>query len=302
MVQTRKTVGFLTASCMLQGSDDERDDSYEHTLEMGLLRPACKAVNVELVEVVWNDPRTDLEAFDAFVVGTTWDYQEQPENYLQRLAQIEGVRPLFNPLSVIRWNLDKRYLVDLQQKGVPVVPTLWFDRADARAVEEGFATFGTDRVVVKSQVGACAYRQALVRRGDSLPEAEDLPPAGAMVQPFLPSAETEGEYSFLFFDREFSHCARKVPREGDYRVQSVFGGIEHTYQPSSDQVGVAQRVLDAVEGPLLYARVDLMRLPDGRLAVIELELIEPYLYPEQGPKMGRRFAHALGRYLSSSFQ
>ena len=94
-------------------------------------------------------------------------------------------------------------------------------------------------------------------------------------------------------DRKFSHCARKIPRDGDYRVQSMYGGREEVYNPTTVELDAAQRVLAAVSFPLLYARVDMMRGQDGHLALMELELIEPYLYPEQGLNWERLFVEEL---------
>lgn len=295
-------VAFLTASCMLPGSPDAREDSYEHELQWARIEPSCAGRGIEIREVVWDDPQLEPTDFDAFVVGTTWDYQERVNAFLELLESIARVRPLFNPLATLRWNLDKRYLADLSERGIPVVPTRFVERADGATIEGAYQQFEVDRLVVKSQVGACAYRQALVRRREPLPPAAELPAGAAMIQPFLPSVTDEGEYSYLFFDRVYSHCAQKLPSPTDYRVQSVFGGRENVHRPGPDEIGVAQAVVDAVDGPLLYARVDLVRLPDGRLAVIELELVEPYLYPEQGPDMGEVFAQALVRMLGSRGQ
>ena len=109
-----------------------------------------------------------------------------------------------------------------------------------------------------------------------------------MVQPFLESVTTEGEYSFLFFDGEFSHCALKRPAAGDYRVQSLYGGREVMHEPSEHEIAACKLVLAAARERLLYARVDMVRYAD-ELALIELEVVEPYLYPEQGPQLGERF-------------
>ena len=152
-----------------------------------------------------------------------------------------------------------------------------------------------DEVVVKPIIGASAWRQARVRRGAALPAADELPLERCLIQPYLPAVAEEGEYSFLFFGGEFSHCAQKVPARGDYRVQSRFGAKEHVYAPNADELALARRVLAAAKEELLYARVDMVRGLDGALAVMELELIEPYLYPEQGPQMGELFADALVR-------
>lgn len=283
---------------MLPGSPDEREDAWEHALEMQLLQPACAAQGIALHDLVWNATDWQIEDFDAFVVGTTWDYQEQSTAFLTRLAQIEARRPLLNPLATLRWNLDKGYLRELAARGVTTVPTLWVESVQAAEAEAAMDRWACDSVVVKPQVGAGAWRQARIERGQPFPSASELPLAAAMIQPFLASAQREGEYSLLYFNRTFSHAAQKVPRAGDYRVQAIFGGSETRYSPTAEELSVAQTVVNAIDGPLLYARVDLMRLDDGRLALMELELIEPYFYPEQGPEMGEVFARALRELLA----
>ncbi len=293
-----RPIAFLTAGCVLPGHPDQRIDSWEHDSELGPMTAACRARDIELRPVVWDDP-FDLEAFEAFVVGTTWDYTDRPQAFLAALERIAARRPLWNPLPVIRWNIEKTYLRDLAERGASVVPTLWREAADEASIAASFDELGVDEVVVKPVVGASAWRQARVRRGEPLPPAEALPPAETMIQPFLPAAASEGEYSFIFFDGTFSHAALKVPAEGDYRVQSMYGGRTRVHQPTPDELAITAAVLDAVDGPLLYARVDLMRGLDGRLAVMELELIEPYLYPEEGPGMGEAFADALVRLLDA---
>jgi glutathione synthase/RimK-type ligase-like ATP-grasp enzyme len=113
----------------------------------------------------------------------------------------------------------------------------------------------------------------------------------AMLQPFLPQIASEGEISFLFVDGQFSHALIKRPASGDYRVQSLYGGTEEAITPSSSDLASAQAVVDAIpfETPL-YARIDMVRGEDGTLLLMEAELIEPYLYPLQGPQLGERLA------------
>ena len=291
-----RRVAFLTASCMIAGRAETRDDHWEHDLEFPPLRVGCAGAGIELEAVVWDDPALAIDRFDAFVVGTTWDYPEKPARFGERLAAIAERRPLFNPLPTLRWNLHKSYLRDLAACGVAVVPTLWRQRADAESIHRAFDELDAEEIVVKPVVGAGAWRQVRLGRGDTLPPAEELPPAETMVQPFLPAVASEGEYSLVFFGRRFSHCALKVPVAGDYRVQSIFGGTEVPCQPSEAELATARAVVDAVEGPLLYARVDMVR-HDGKLLLMELELVEPYLYPEQGPDMGTAFAAALAESL-----
>ena len=120
-----------------------------------------------------------------------------------------------------------------------------------------------------------------------------------MVQPFLPSVVDEGEYTFVFIDGEFSHGVLKRAAEGEYRIQSLYGGREEDYTPAASDLATAEAVVAALPFTnLLYCRVDMARLPSGELAVMEAEAIEPYLYPEQGPGLGRRLAAAIRRRLA----
>lgn len=290
-------IAFLTAGCMLKGHPNLRKDHWEHDYEFEPLHAACLRRGINLQAVVWDDTRFIIEEFDACVIGTTWDYTDKAEAFLAALERFASRRPLFNPLSIVRWNLNKTYLHQLADKGVPTVPTLWRQRADVETIERAFDELKVDEIVVKPVVGASAWRQVRMKRGENLPPSKELPPADTMIQPFLDTVTTEGEFSFLFFDREFSHCARKIPQVGDYRVQTMFGGHEKVYHPNPGELAVAERVLAAVDGPLLYARVDMLRLASGELALMELELVEPYLYPEQGPNVGESFAVALERML-----
>ncbi|MCA8968837.1 MAG: hypothetical protein KDC95_03610 [Planctomycetes bacterium] len=289
-------VAFLSASCMVLQDASKREDAWEHDLEFEPLQRACAERGIELVTRIWDDPELVIDDFDAFVVGTTWDYQERVDEFLAMLGRVAERKPLFNPLEVVRWNLDKRYLRELDARGVRVVPTLWAEDAGDATILDAFDHFGTERLVVKPVVGAGAWRQVLVSRDAPLPPREQRPPAQAMVQPFLESVTTEGEYSFLFFDGEFSHCALKRPAAGDYRVQSLYGGREVMHEPSEHEIAACKLVLAAARERLLYARVDMVRYAD-ELALIELEVVEPYLYPEQGPQLGERFAAALERML-----
>jgi glutathione synthase/RimK-type ligase-like ATP-grasp enzyme len=290
-------VAFLSAACMIKDHPEVRKDYWEHDLEFGALEPACRAAGISLEVQIWDGPDFDPSNFDAVIIGTCWDYMEKADAFAAALERCDRQSRLLNPLSIVRWNKRKTYLKDLASRGAPMIPTLWADRADAATIEAAFDQLHADDIVVKPVMGASAWRQARVRRGDPIPSADALPPAECLIQPFLPAVSQEGEYAFVFFNREFSHCALKRPAGGDYRVQSEYGGSETTHRPSPEELALARSVLEHVDGELLYARVDMLRGLDGHLAVIELELIEPYLYPEQGPNMGATFAAALRQIL-----
>lgn len=282
---------------MLEGRPEARDDAWEHTLEFAALQPACKLRMIRLEEAIWDDPDFDPEAFDAMVVGTCWDYMQKPDAFLAALDRFSAVRPVLNPVGIIRWNSDKRYLNDLANAGVPTIPTLWVDKADDETLRAAFRELSADDIVVKPRIGASAWRQVRAHKDRKLPPMDQRPPAACLIQPFLKAAESEGELTLLYFDRVFSHGLVKRPKKGDYRTQSIYGAKEEKADPPAEALMIAEAALQTIDGPLLYARVDLMRGLDGGWKVMELELIEPYFYPEQGEFLGAHFAASLDRLL-----
>ena len=233
------------------------------------------------------------------MLGTAWDYQDRAEEFLTRLEALDSRGIIVcNASQVVRWNIDKRYLQQLAEAGAVTVPTLWHDDPGREDVLAAMDQFGCERVVVKRQIGAGALGQHSFAR-DALPDAEWHMGHAAMIQPFLPAIVEEGEYSFIFVEGAFSHGVLKRPAEGDYRIQSLFGGREEVFAPSHQDLTKAQEIIDALPfSDLLYARIDMVRLGNGQLAVMEAELIEPFLYPQQGSGLGYRLASAIRGRLS----
>lgn len=289
-------IAFLSCPATLPGSPARRPDAFEHDLYLGALRDGLDG-RAELQDIDWRAPLAELARFDLAILGTPWDYTEAKDEFLKRLAELEaaGVR-VCNPLEVVRWNADKLYLKELAARGAVTIPTLWPERAGLADVLAAFDHFGTDRVVVKRRVGAGAIGQdSFTREAPPAPDwAMDQP---AMIQPFLPAIQREGELSFIFIGGALSHALIKQATGGDYRIQSLYGGTETPLVPAPADQAAAEAVMALLPfaEPPLYARIDMVRLEDGRLAVIEAELIEPYLYPEQGPEFGPRLAEALLR-------
>jgi len=261
-------------------------------------------------DIAWGD-------FDLIVVRSTWDYHRVPEVFLSSIARMQaaGAR-VENGLPLLRWNTDKRYLRELEQEGVPIVPTVWLEEGltpgllerEVRAVE---ARWGTGEVVLKPVIGASAEDTLRIPVAQvATHEAEALrlfPGRPAQLQPFLPSVVAEGEVSLIHVGGELSHLIRKVPAAGDFRVQEEYGGAITLESPTGELLEASARVMAAlarVSGRLsppasaLYARVDLVRDPDGRWVLMELELVEPSLYLRMHPEAPGRFAQALVRRMA----
>ena len=287
-------IAFLACPTTLPGSPQRRADAFEHDLLFDALN-AGLAGRAELTAIDWRAPLEQLALFDIAYLGTPWDYTEAKDEFLGRLDALEaaGVR-VFNPVAVIRWNADKLYLKELEERGAPSIPTLWPEAPNAADVTAAFTRFGTDRVVVKRRIGAGAIGQDSFTLA-SPPPADWRMDQPAMIQPFLPAIQSEGELSFIFVSGQLSHALIKRAAQGDYRIQSLYGGTEVPLNPAPADRAAAEAVMAMLPftQPPLYARIDMVRLEGGQLAVIEAELIEPYLYPEQGPTFGERLADAM---------
>ena len=290
-----KRIAYLASRETLPGSLIRRTDAFEHDLMMDVLRPAFADRACAVVDICWDDARADWSGFDAAIIGTTWDYWDRHQAFLEALERIESHTRLFNPSHLVRWNSHKTYLRDLAGKGVDIIPTLWIDSDSGADALSAFDRLGQDDLVFKRQVGAGAKGQHRVSRSEPLP----VMPHPMMAQPFLKSIQQEGELSFVFIGGEFSHALVKRPQPGDYRIQSLYGGHETAIRPEASDLAAAQRVIECVGSTLLYARVDMVSNDHGALLLMELEIIEPYLYPVQGPDLGPRLAEALIRRLEA---
>jgi len=260
----------------------------------------------EVTEVPWSRPTEPWNHFDAVVIRSTWDYQDHVDAFFQTLAAIESAKvALLNSRSTCRWNMDKSYLRQLSQAGVPIIPTLWLDRLDMATLETCLHRFEEHQeFVIKPRVGANADNLfVLDPTRESWAEAakvfENQP---LMAQPFLPSIQSLGEYSLFYFGDEYSHAILKRPQAGDCRVQEEHGGTIAAVRAPREVKSLAERSLEAINSAvgetLLYARIDVVQLDDGSFALIEAELIEPSLYFSFDPESPRRFASVLNRMLS----
>ncbi len=269
-----------------------------------LLLPAFAARAIEVRPAIWDDPREIWSEYRGVILRNCWDYHErlQPfEAWLRRLRSDEVL--LANPVDVVLGNIDKRYLRALEARGIPIVPTHWVDAGDEAAdLASILAGRGWREAILKPTVSAGSrntFRCTAGGREDQLRLAGILSVSGAMIQPFLPEIQTEGEWSFLYFGGELSHVVVKTPTGGDFRVQKNFGGKYRTApRPPAEGLRLAEHVLQEAARGLLYARIDLVR-HQGAWVLAELEVTEPSLYFTEDPDSPRRFVAAVERWLDN---
>jgi len=292
-----KKLAVLISEDLLPASANRRSDAHLFELEMELIASAARARGMEVRPVWWRSPDEAFAGVSAVLALCAWDYQDNQDAFLDRLARFEadGVH-VFNPVSMLRWNIRKTYLRDLELRGAPVAPAMFRDSPTASDAREAFEAFGCETLVIKRQVGAGARGQWVLGRTDPAPEGPllDRP---AIIQPFFPSIRTQGERSFIFIDGELSHAVLKLPAADDYRIQPRYGGSSRLFRPEPEEERAARSVIGALETTPLYARVDMVRPDERGWALMELELIEPMLFPVGADRLGGLMAAALERRL-----
>jgi glutathione synthase/RimK-type ligase-like ATP-grasp enzyme len=247
-------------------------------------------------EVSWRKTDVDWNVYDVVVIRTSWDYQDDVEGFMACLQRIEASSAqLQNSLKIVEWNISKRYLKDLQNQGVNIVPTLWFDNFVLAELQLGFSHFDTPEIVIKPLVSANADHTYRLTPENLKQQADLLKAVFAerefMLQPFLTGIVDEGEYSLFYFAGHYSHSILKRPGAGDFRVQEEHGGQLKSIQPCEEMLTTARHCLAALPADVLYARVDLVRYKN-EFAVIEIELIEPSLYFNMDAESPQRFVDA----------
>jgi hypothetical protein len=270
-----------------------------------LLAAALRRRGAEARFGVWDDPSFDWESFDRVVVRSTWDYTPRRDEFVSWARSLDG--RLENPVAVLEWNSDKRYLGALGASGVEVVETAYVGPDDPDPPLRG-------EVVVKPAISAGARdtgRFSADAHAGARRLLDRLRGAGrvAMVQPYLASVDERGETAIVYFDGCESHVLRKqavlAPDEEAPLRDDKIGSAEAMYREdlvAAGEAGAAERslggaVLDHMRDRFgrapLYARVDMVAGEDGRPLLLELEAVEPLLYLATAPGAAERLARAL---------
>ena len=276
----------MRAAVLVPAPDYPEDWDWAYEVEAAVLLRAGFSVEAR----PWTEPG-ELGGFDLVMPLVAWGYHQDPPRWhaLLDLLEAQGV-PTLNPIPLLRWNSDKRYLTELGGVGVATISTRLVERLDEAELDAARAEHG-EELVIKPPVSASADGTHRLGPADGLPN--EARGQAMLIQPFLRSIATEGEYSLMLFGGRFSHAIVKRPKAGDYRVQPHLGGTEQPCSPPEGAIDLAHAALAAAPAEAAYARVDMVRDNDGRLAIMELELIEPALWLQHAPDGGVSFAEAL---------
>ncbi|MBO0361112.1 hypothetical protein J0X19_24345 [Hymenobacter sp. BT186] len=285
-------IALVTCESLAQYAAPNIDD------EDSLLTRHLRAHGHHVEPRIWSNPAVDWRAYDVVVLKSPWDYFDRAPEFYAWLDRMEQQQvPMLNPVATVRWNANKQYLLDMERQGIRIVPTHWLPRGTAFQAEALFAALGTDRLVVKPAISGGAKNTFNLTPADAearTPELTDLLRAeDFLAQPFLPEIQTQGEWSLVYLGGEYSHCVLKTPKSGDFRVQHYLGGGIQPQQPPTHLRRTADDIAQRFAQNCLYARVDGVEVA-GEFLLMELELIEPFLYLDTAaPESFARYEAAL---------
>lgn len=248
--------------------------------------------------VAWDANTVDWKQFDVVVLRSCWNYHYSYNQFMNWLSILEGNRVcVWNTIPVIRWNVHKQYLKDLEQKHIPIVPTMVIKKKTTALLRDIAIKNNWPDMVIKPAVGASAYGVNLVTEKTIQSSQKKfsmlLDNTDVIVQPLVKEI-SQGELSFIFFGSQFSHAMIKIPKKGEFRSNYDLGGKEERIKPDKKLIKQASDVLRAISSPLLYARVDGVVI-NNIFTLMELELIEPHLFFNEDPESPVRFARALSQ-------
>jgi len=265
---------------------------YSQEPDDALLLTALHQQGISTDLVPWDDPTYDWSRPDLVLLRSTWDYPARPTAFLARVEGVSRLTTLCNPVELVRWNMQKTYLLDLHLRGVPIIPTLWLPAHSPVRLSTLMHAHGWSQVVVKPVIGTSS-RETLVVSSHTREEGEThlsrlLSREAVMVQPFFPTFYAAGEHSLIFIAGQFTHAMRK-------RFSLLDGLDQVGQQPiptSEEEISFAKALLGRLPCVPLYARVDLVRDYRHVLVVNELEVIEPVLYLSHSREALQRLTRA----------
>ncbi len=277
-------LGFLTAPQLP-----------ELTLDDCLVLPYLSELGIEVEPVIWTET-FEPDRYQALVMRSCWDYHltiDAFKHWLEYLKQIKV--PVLNTPEVMLANLDKRYLLELSQQGLSIVPSILLTSTQNKDITQIITQQGWSEAVIKPLVSGNGYQTRRMKPGQTLPEELQESQAGFLLQPFVESIQSQGEWSLIYFGGNFSHAVNKLPATDGFLIHEEHGGSTRALPVPPTLLRQASQ-LAQTRPDWLYARLDYVWYAE-QWCLSELELIEPHLYLGYEAAAASRWALALQAFL-----
>lgn len=268
-----------------------------------LVMDALTSRGLKVEKKDWADPNFDWSQTKIALFRTTWDYFHRYDEFSRWMEQVKDQTQVLNHIDLIKWNVDKHYLADLENKGVRIVESYFIETGDQRSLKEIVLETGWNEFVLKPVVSGAARHTYKLGINDCTEHesifSELIAKESMMIQPFMRNIVEKGEVSLMLMGGQFTHAVLKKAKSGDYRVQDDWGGTVHDYHPSREEISFAENAVRACPIPPVYARVDMVWNNQDEPAIGELELIEPELWFRKKPDAALVLADHISRILKT---
>lgn len=265
-------------------------------LEDGLVQKALENLGFKVGRFDWSGD-FDWSQTKNVIFRTTWDYYNRFDEFTVWLDKVSEITNIINPKSIIEWNMDKHYLLDLSEKGINIPKTVFINKGEKHTLLEYLSDSNFTKGVLKPTFSG-GGRHTYLLDGVNTSEYESIfseliSVEDMMLQEFQENIVTKGEISMMVMGGKFTHAVIKTAKNGDFRVQDDFGGTVKEHNPTEGEIKFAEKAFAACPEPPLYGRADIFYDNDNKLAIGELELIEPELWFRFNPKAADDLAEAI---------
>ncbi len=272
-------------------------------LEDQLVFDAIKKEGLNVERKSWSNPDFDWETTKYIIFRTTWDYFDRYEEFSKWLKVVSTKTTLLNSANIIHWNIDKHYLIDLKEKGVHICESYFIEKGITTTLAELHKQLGWEKTVLKPCISGSARHTyklelAVLEKHEAIFQ-ELISNEAMMLQPFQENIITQGEYSFVLINGKYTHAVLKVAKPGDFRVQDDFGGTVHNHNATKEEISFAENAVKACIEKPMYARVDVIIDNNNKLAISEIELIEPELWFRKHHDAATLLARAIKKLIST---
>lgn len=250
---------------------------------------------ISVEPVIWSRPH-NWKMYDAIVVRTPWDYARRWDEFKQVAQEISEATMMIHSWELIQWNADKTYLQKIGNDQIKKIPTIHYTDFSEKNFNASFQELDSQQVVFKPHVGASGVDTFCVDESE-FAKVSNLLGREVLAQPLMRSIVSKGEYSFIYFDHQFSHAILKTPKNGEFRVQETHGGSVKSYLPTESEIQAGEQFLDQLDFQFPYARVDIAIESSG-MYLMELEVIEPELFFRYSSNGEEKFVSAIFNYIN----
>jgi glutathione synthase/RimK-type ligase-like ATP-grasp enzyme len=274
------------------------DDYVQNVLtEDGLIYDELKKLGLEVTRKDWDDKEFNWENAKILLIRSTWDYFHRFREFKEWINKVKLKSTLINSYEQINWNFDKHYLKDLQQNNINIPASIFIKKGSTKTLQEHMKNNNWDCIVIKPTISGAGRHTYKVDNSNvsdinknflKLIQEEDY-----IVQEFQKNIISKGEVAVVLINGEYTHAILKLAKKGDFRVQDDFGGTVHDYEPNKDMINFAQESIKNLNPTPVYARVDIIWDNNDKMAVSELELIEPELWFRNNPSAAVKIAKVL---------